>query len=90
MNYQDNAHEVTRCTRSASGRLMGIGGEGWLVEPELMAADIVAAGPDVSPYFVRSATGEPQAVTVRKADGGNHFALSTANGDRPLKTLPTS
>lgn len=83
-------HEVTRCTRSSSGGLTGVGGDGWLIEPELMAADIVAAGPGLSPYYVRSSNGDPHQVTVQKAETGSHFALSTTNGDRPLKALPAS
>ncbi len=80
--------EVTRCERNAFGQFEAIGGNGWLLEPGLVAADIAATGADRGPYYVVSPTGDRSFLTVLESSNGTPFTFSTDRGDQPLTELP--
>lgn len=90
MNTTGITSEVTRCERDTLGVLVALGGNGWLIESNLAAADIAATGPTPGPYFVVSPDGQMNFLTVSRSTNDPYFALSTDHGDQPLVELPAS
>jgi len=82
--------EITRCERNAFGQLKALGGDGWLLEPGLVAADIAASGTTPGPYYVVSPTGGRNYLTVHQNSTSARLTFSTDSGDQPLMELPTN